>query len=63
MIDPSTPLRPYDAMLEVASSGRVFLAEAMVHYCLLHWGANAEDVAAALGVSSASKSGVSPRLP
>lgn len=43
-----TPTAPYQATLDIASSGRVFLGKAMTHYCLTHWGLDHADVEAAL---------------
>lgn len=44
----TTPMRPYEAMLDIASSGRVFLARAMVQYCCGQWGADPDEIVDAL---------------
>lgn len=45
-----TPFPPYAAAGDLTSSGRVSLARATTEYCLLHWGMDEADVAAALAV-------------
>ena len=54
--DQTSRLDPYASLLELTSAGRVSLAWAMTHFCMLHWGADGREIVAALSDPEASES-------